>query len=87
MEKIKFHLQDIDEEVDFFVLEHTKINGSDYILVTDSEEGDATALILKDLSEKEDEEALYQVVEDDEELEYLLKIFEEILEDVDIERE
>lgn len=87
MEKIKFHLQDVDEEVDFFVLEQTKINGSDYILVTDSEEGDATALILKDLSEKEDEEALYQVVEDDEELEYLLKIFEEILEDVDIERE
>ena len=85
MEKIKFNLQDVDEEVEFFVLEHTKINGSDYILVTDSEEGDATALILKDLSEVEDEDALYQVVEDDEELEYLLKIFEEILEDVDIE--
>lgn len=84
MEKIKFYLKDASEEVEFFVLEHTKISGIDYILVTDSEEGDATALILKDLSGKEDEDALYEIVEDDEELEYLSRIFEEILEDVDI---
>ena len=48
MEKIRFRSEDIPEEVDFFVLEQTKVNGVSYILVTDSEEGDAECLILKD---------------------------------------
>ena len=47
MEKIRFRSEDIPEEVDFFVLEQTKINGSTYILVTDSEEGDAECLISR----------------------------------------
>ena len=50
MEKIRFELADSEESVDFFVLEQTRINGTNYILVTDSEEEDGEALILKDLS-------------------------------------
>ena len=85
MEKIKFTFENTKEEVDFFVLEQTRVNGSNYILVTDSEEDEAECLILKDTSAAEDVESLYEIVEDDVELSAVLKIFEELLEDVDIE--
>ena len=85
MEKIKFTFEDTKEVVEFFVLEQTRVNGSNYILVTDSEEDEAECLILKDTSATEDVESLYEIVEDDVELSAVLKIFEELLEDVDIE--
>lgn len=84
MEKIVFQLPDSDETVDFFVLEQTRINGADYILVTDSEDGDGEALILKDLSDDGEQEAVYEIVENDDELEALSVIFGEMLEDVDL---
>ncbi len=84
MEKVKFSFD--NEIVEFFVLEETKINNINYILVTDQEEGDAEALILKDMSEIEDEEAIYEIVEDDDELEYVSNIFSEILDDIDLEK-
>jgi hypothetical protein len=84
MEKIVFTMEDTGEEAEFFVLEETRLNGTDYILVTDSEEEDAEALILKDLSSDGDSEAVYEIVEDDRELESVLGIFEQLLEDVDI---
>ena len=65
-------------------LEQTRINGADYILVTDAEDGDGEALILKDLSEDGEQEAVYEIVEDDDELEALSVIFGEMLEDVDL---
>ena len=77
---------DTGREEEFFVLEQTKVNGISYILVTDSEEDDAECLILKDTSKAEDTESVYEIVEDDVELGALLKVFEELLEDVDIER-
>ena len=85
MEKIKFTFEDTKEVVEFFVLEQTRVNGSNYILVTDSEEDEAECLILKDTSAEEDTESLYEIVEDDVELSAILKVFEELLEDVDIE--
>lgn len=85
MEKIKFLLADNGEEVEFFVLEQTRVGGRDYLLVTDSEEDDAEALILKDISEMEELQALYEIVEDDEELESISKIFEEMLDDIEFE--
>lgn len=84
MEKIRFELADSEESVDFFVLEQTRINGTNYILVTDSEEEEGEALILKDLSEDGEQEAFYEIVEDDEELEAISKIFSQMLEDVDL---
>ncbi len=74
-----------DEEVEFYILEQTKVNGISYLLVTDSEDDDAECLIMKDLSKPEDKESLYEIVEDEVELQALLKVFEELLEDVDIE--
>ena len=85
MEKIKFMSEEM-QEVDFFVLEQTKVNGVSYILVTDSEEDDAECLILKDTSKEESADSVYEIVEDETELTALLKVFEELLEDVDIER-
>ena len=86
MEKIKFMSEDTAEEVDFFVLEQTKISGASYILVTDSEDEDAECLILKDISKTDDVESTYVIVEDDTELSVVSKVFEELLEDIDIER-
>ncbi|MDY3250131.1 MAG: DUF1292 domain-containing protein [Candidatus Choladocola sp.] len=74
-----------NETVGFFVVEETRINGVSYLLVTESEEDEAEAYILKDLSEDGEEEARYVFVEDDNELEAVSKIFTELLEDVDIE--
>ena len=85
MEKIKFTFEDTKEEVEFFVLEQTRISGKNYILVTDSEEDEAECLILKDTSAAEDVESVYEIVEDEAELLGVLKVFEELLEDVDIE--
>ena len=85
MEKIRFTFEDTNEEVEFFVLEQTKVNGNSYILVTDSEEDEAECLILKDTSLAEEKDSLYEIVEDDVELSAVLKVFEELLEDVDIE--
>lgn len=85
MEKIKFTFEDTNETVDFYVLEQTKINGSSYILVTDSEEDDAQCLILKESSVTDGKDSIYDIVEDDTELLAISKVFEELLEDVDIE--
>lgn len=85
MEKITFTFEGEDQAVEFFVLEQTKLGGVTYILVTDSEEDDAECLILKDLSKVEEDESVFEVVEDDTELLAVSKVFEELLEDVDIE--
>lgn len=85
MEKIKFTFEETNEEVEFFVLEQTKVNGNSYILVTDSEEEEAECLILKDTSAAEEKESLYEIVEDEVELSAVLTVFEELLEDIDIE--
>ena len=49
MEKIKFTL-DTKENVEFYVLEQTKLGGNQYILVTDVPEGDGEALVLKEVA-------------------------------------
>ena len=83
LEKITFCPKE-DEPVDFYVLEQTKIAGVNYILVTDCEDGDGEALILKDLSKPEDTESIYAIVDEEDELEALAGIFEDLLEDVEL---
>ncbi|EOS80444.1 hypothetical protein C817_01719 [Dorea sp. 5-2] len=86
MEKIRFRSEEIQDDADFFVLEQTKLNGVSYILVTDSEEDDAECLILKDISKDTSSDSIYEIVEDDVELTAISKVFEEQLEDIEIER-
>ena len=79
-------LESAGEAVDFFVLEETRINGMNYLLVTDSEEEeDGECYILKDVSKAEDSEAVYEFVENDDEMDYLFKIFTELMEDMEVE--
>ena len=79
-------LADNGEAVDFYVLEETKINGMNYLMVTDSKEDeDGECYILKDMSGPEDGEAVYEFVENDDELDYLYRIFTELLEDAEVE--
>ena len=77
------------EKVDFYVLEETRISGMNYLLVTDAPDDadEGECYILKDRSKAEEEEAVYEFVEDDNEMDYLFKIFTELMEDMDIELE
>ena len=81
MEERKIILVDDDQTIEFFVLEETKLNGKNYLLVTDveNEEEDADCYILKDMSDEGDEDALYEFVEDESELEAIWKVFEALL--------
>ena len=85
MEKIKFRSEDMQEEA-FYVLEQTTVNAVNYLLVADSEEDEAQCLILKETPSAEKGESVYEIVEDDVELSAVSKVFEELLEDVAIER-
>lgn len=88
-EKIKFVDDVTKEEIEFYVVEQTRVNNINYLLVTEDYEGgeeEETAYILKDLSAPEEAEAHYEIVEDDEELDSISKIFGELLDDVEIEK-
>ena len=78
---------DTGERVDFYVLEETRINGMNYLMVTDSEDEDedGECYILKDVSSAEDSDAVYEFVENDDELDYLYRIFTELMEDMEVE--
>lgn len=81
MEKITLAVNET-EKADFYVLEQTRIGGTDYILVTDMEDGDGDALILKDLSKPEDKDGLYEIVSEDKELQAVAAVFETLMDDV-----
>ena len=81
LEKITFN-PDGEEPVEFYVLEQTRIGGVNYILVTVFEEGDGEALILKDISKDGEEESIFTIVSDDDELSAVAGVFENMLDDV-----
>lgn len=85
LEKITFNPEG-EGPIDFFVLEQTRIGGYNYILVTDFEEGDGEALILKDVSKDGEEESIFTIVSDDDELSAVAGVFEDMLDDVEFER-
>ena len=71
-EKIVFIDED-GNEVEMYVVEETRINNVNYLLVTEDEgdEEEAEAYILKDISKEEDEEAVYEMVVEDSEIDYI----------------
>ena len=82
---VKFITED-NEEIQFCVLEQTTLNGVNYLLVAeDSDEDEAECIILKDLSEKDAAEAVYDIVEDDRELSVLADVFAALMEDVEFQ--
>lgn len=87
MEKITLIPEEGERPAEFYVLEETTVGGRDYFLVTDTEDGDGEALILKDMSGKEDPEALFEIVSDDDELDAVADIFAGLMEDVSLKRD
>ena len=82
-DEIVFTTED-GEEVTFQVLEQTRLGGVDYLLVSTMDEEEPEAIIMKDISKDTEVEAIYDIVEDDRELELVAGIFQELLDD-DIE--
>ena len=78
MEKVIFTDPETQETVEFVVEEETQLNGVKYLLVSeDAEDGTLDAYILKEII-TEDEEVLYEVVEDEVEFMALAKVFTEL---------
>ena len=84
MEKIKFQSED-GTAVEFYVEEQTSIGGISYLLVSDSMEEEASAYILKDVSDADSQDACYEMVEDEDELEAVFKVFQQMMDEVDFE--
>ena len=89
-ESIPFVTED-GEEVEFYVLEQTTLNGFHYLLVEDGsadpEEEDVVVYIMKGAAGSEDEEemAAYEMVEDEGELQAVYAVFQQMLDDVNFE--
>lgn len=84
LEKITFETEDGTE--DFYVLEQTMLGGINYILVTDEVDGDeGSFLILKEEKSSDEDFASYQIIEDEKELKAVISIFDELLDDIDLE--
>lgn len=85
MEKLTFPTDD-GEAQDYYVLAETTVKGSQYLLVTEENEGDTDAFILKDVStDASAEDAVYEPVEDEEEMHLAMEAFDKMLEDIDFE--
>jgi len=83
MEKIVF-AGDNGDDIEFYVIEKTTLGGVDYMLVTESETEDGDAYVLKDVSSTDDEEGIYEIVDDDTELEAVGHVFQSLLDDTDL---
>lgn len=81
--------------VDMYVLEETTLQGIHYIIVTEELEDDsedAVVMIMREEKRQEeakkddkDEFAVYEIVENEDELQAVAGVFAELMEDVDFE--
>ena len=80
----------IDEDgnkLEFIIVDSAVLNGINYLLVIESEFADkdeCDAVILKEVS-SEDDDSIFQIVEDDEEFDKVARIFEENTDQYEIE--
>lgn len=96
-QKIAFLNEDTNETHYFFVMDQTTINGKNYLLVVDSMEGDleededgeavvpCEALILEEKAGENEEEVVYEIVDDDATLAIISNVFQEQIENLEIE--
>ena len=79
MEKILFTGEN-GEKVEFFVIEEAKLNGTNYLLVTENEDDEeAMAYIMKQVAKNSDKDLTYEFVEDEKEIEAVAGLLEELL--------
>lgn len=85
--KVEF-TTDTGEKVEFYIIEQTRLNNINYLLVADSLVDEAEALILKETYEGADAtDFVYNIVDDDAEMDAISGVFAQMLDDVDIEME
>ncbi len=84
--KVMFSIEGEDGKKEFYIIADTFFNNTSYILVTDTQEDDGEAYILKEVG-KDDMQitSTYEILEDEKELEALGLIFSELLAEEDIE--
>lgn len=73
---------DEGEEADFYVIEQTQINGTSYLLASENDDNDdeIEAWIFKqEKTEKDD--IIYSTIDNEDEIEAVMKVFEALLED------
>ncbi len=71
------------EEIEFRVIEQTKLNGNVYLLVLNAMEGEEEeAMIMKEVSTDSNDEVTYEILEDEDELNAIASVFEGLLEDI-----
>ena len=75
-----------DPHTEYVIIRSLREEIAEYLLVTDSEEDEADAYILKETGAKT-EDAYYEFVEDSTELEVISKVFEQMLDDIDLKYE
>ena len=75
MQSINF-ITDEGEEIPFYIIEQTTLAGKDFLLVTDSDtdEDEAEVYIMQEISDQDDQ-TVYEFVEDEAQLEALSKVF------------
>ena len=56
-------------------------------MASDTKDGDGECYLLRDTSKPEDAEAAYEFVDDDGELEYMSKVFAELMSDLGVDIE
>ncbi|MEE1342842.1 MAG: DUF1292 domain-containing protein [Lachnospiraceae bacterium] len=85
LETIPFETED-GEIVNFYVLEQTTLSGVNYLLVTDDIESEeiTEVYILREQIDEDEKMISYEMLEDEQEIQSIGKIFEELLEDVDV---
>ncbi len=84
MEKLIFTAAEGEDAAELYILDQAKLQGNTYLLVTDSEDGDGDAMILRENSQTQGKESLYDIVEDDTEIDSVLVLFKDTLEELGI---
>ena len=87
MEKVQFMPEGEDHAVDYYDQEEAVLGGKQYLLVTDSQDDDGEALILRADAGGDGTEVTYEIVEDDRELTAVLLLMRDSLEELGIEIE
>lgn len=87
-EKLTFEPADGSGAAEFYILAQTVSDGRTYLLVTDEDpesDEDGDAYILRDDTPEDAAEALYTMVDEDEEFERVGGIFQTLLDEEDID--
>lgn len=83
-EKVVFRSED-GENLEFHIVEQTTINNIRYILATDVLDDEVAYILKETFSDSAKEESVFEFVEDERELDAISKVFEQLLDDIDIE--